>query len=348
MPTPGKSSGFLKRILRKAKSMAKFLKTPVPHLPNYHVLSPLLLPLYGSPKMRALNAKMINAQVHLAKKRKGIKDPILFVTVPTAMEVIRNERIDCLIYNRSDKHSAFGEADGGYIESLEKELMERADLVLYVSQTLMNEERNLCGGKAVLFDHGVDTQHFSRIPTSQLPEEIKNLPRPIIGWFGGLREHLVDFALLEATAKRYSKGTLLLIGDATSSMENLTQLPNVKWLGPRSFEEIPKLGSSFDVAIMPWQQNDWIKNCNPIKLKEYLSLGLPVVTMDFPEIHRYKDMVRIAQSHEGFLEAIQKALDEDRTEQKANLRREAIRKDSWDQRVLDLLGLCDKILQRKK
>ncbi len=348
MPTPGRSSGFLKRILRKAKSMAKFLKTPVPRLPQYHVLSPILLPLYGSPKMRALNARGIRAQVNLAKKKKRIKDPIYFVTVPTAMEVLRNEPMDCLIYNRSDKHSAFGEADGGYIEGLEKELMEKADVVLYVSRALMEEEEKLCGEKAVLFDHGVDTNHFSRIPKAELPEEVKDLPRPIIGWFGGLREHLVDFTLLEAIAKRYAQGTLLLIGDATTSLESITKFPNVKWLGPRSFEEIPKLGSAFDVAIMPWKQNDWIKNCNPIKLKEYLSLGLPVVTMDFPEIHRYENLVRVAQSPEGFLDAIQNALDQDRTKEKASTRREAILKDSWDQRVLDLLDLCGKILKKKK
>ncbi len=348
MPTPGKSSGFLKRILRKAKSMAKFLKTPVPSIPQYHVLSPILLPLYGSPKMRSLNARGIRAQVNLAKKKTKIKDPIYFVTVPTAMEVLRDEPMACLIYNRSDKHSAFGEADGGYIESLEKELMNKADAVLYVSRALMEEEEQLCGDKAILFDHGVDTNHFQRISESDLPEETRNLPRPIIGWFGGLREHLVDFSLLEAIAKRYAHGTLLLIGDATTSLENLTRLPNVKWLGPRSFEEIPRLGSAFDVAIMPWKQNDWIKNCNPIKLKEYLSLGLPVVTMDFPEIHRYESLVRVAQSPKGFLDAIQVALDQDRTQEKADLRREAILMDSWDQRVLDLLDLCGTILHKKK
>ncbi len=347
MPTPGKSSGFLKRILRKAKSMAKFLKTPLPHLPKYHVLSPILLPLYGSPKMRALNARMIRAQVNLAKKKNRIQNPIYFVTVPTAMEVLRDEPMDCLIYNRSDKHSAFGEADGGYIERLEKELMEKADIVLYVSKALMEEESYLCGDKAILFDHGVDTNHFKQVPSSELPKELKDLPRPIIGWFGGLREHLVDFSLLKKIAQRFSQGTLLLIGDATSSLESITELPNVRWLGPRSFEEIPKLGSAFDVAIMPWKKNDWIKNCNPIKLKEYLALGLPVVTMDFPEIHRYENIVRIAQNPEEFLEAIQIALDKDRNEEKAKLRKAAVHNDSWDQRVLDLLNLCGTILEQK-
>ncbi len=347
MPTPGKSSGFLKKILRKAKSMAKFLRTPVPSLPRYHVLSPILLPLYGSARMRALNAKMIRAQVRFAAKKSGIKNPIYFVTVPTAWEVLRHEDTDCLIYNRSDKHSAFGEADGGYIESLEKELMDRADVVLYVSRALMEEEKDLCGDKAVLFDHGVDTKHFTRIPEEHLPPETRDLPRPIIGWFGGLRDHVVDFDLLRATAETFAEGTLLLVGDATTPMDSLTELPNVKWLGPRSFEEIPALGSSFDVAIMPWKQNDWIKNCNPIKLKEYLSLGLPVVTMDFPEVHRYESLVRIAQSPKEFLEGIQKALDEDRGEEKTAQRRKSVQKDSWDQRVLDLAELCEKILEKK-
>lgn len=73
----------------------------------------------------------------------------------------------------------------------------------------------------------------------------------------------------------------MLIGDATLSMDFLTRHPNVHHLDFRPYQEIPELGADFDVSIMPWLHNDWTRNCNPIKLKEYLSLGQEVVTTGF-------------------------------------------------------------------
>ena len=82
------------------------------------------------------------------------------------------------------------------------------------------------------------------------------------------------------------------------------------WLGFRPYEEIPRYGAGFDVAIMPWRDNEWIRNCNPIKLKEYLALGLPVVSTDFPEVHRYASVVRIARSPEEFVQLVATTLDD--------------------------------------
>ncbi len=59
---------------------------------------------------------------------------------------------------------------------------------------------------------------------------------------------------------------------------------------------------------MPWQDNDWIKRSNPIKLKEYLALGLPVVSTEFAELAGYTDRVRAARSHAEFVEAIRTTL----------------------------------------
>ena len=82
----------------------------------------------------------------------------------------------------------------------------------------------------------------------------------------------------------------MLIGDATCSMERYAKYPNVHWLDFRPYEQIPGYGSGFDVALMPWLDNDWIKHANPIKMKEYLALGLAVVSTDFPEVDRYADV----------------------------------------------------------
>ena len=89
----------------------------------------------------------------------------------------------------------------------------------------------------------------------------------------------------------------MLIGHTTCSMDRLVRHPNVHWLGQKPHEEIPRYGSGFDVALMPWLDNEWIRSCNPIKMKEYLALGLPVVSTDFPEVRHYADVIRVAAGH---------------------------------------------------
>ncbi len=82
-------------------------------------------------------------------------------------------------------------------------------------------------------------------------------------------------------------------------------------LGKKPYEKIPHYGKCFDVAIMPWRQNRWIELCNPIKLKEYLALGKPVVSTSFPELQNYLDVTYTAKTPEEFVRCIKKALAEE-------------------------------------
>jgi glycosyltransferase involved in cell wall biosynthesis len=146
--------------------------------------------------------------------------------------------------------------------------------------------------------------------------------------------------LLERLAKSLPEAQLVLIGDATCSMERLTSQPNVHWLGYRPYEEIPRFGAGFDVAIMPWLRNGWIEACNPIKLKEYLALGLPIVSTDFPEVHYYEDLVRIAGDADAFIEHVRQSL-ADQGPSTPEGRRAAVAASSWDRRAADMLAICD-------
>ncbi|WP_217368146.1 glycosyltransferase [Kitasatospora sp. MMS16-BH015] len=346
MPLPGRSSQPLRRIIRKARSMARKVQRPVPGLPGFAVMTPVLLPFYGSARARALNAKLISLQVRWAARSLGMSTDVCVATIPTAADVVGHLRVRTLVYNRSDRHSAFPEADTASVERLERALMRDADHVLYVSSELMAAERELTGERAVFLDHGVDLEHFgatdSREPAE--PAELAAIPHPRIGFFGALDDFVVDFDLLGRVAKEYPDAQLVLIGDTTADLGALTALPNVHHLGFRPYAEIPAYGRGFDVALMPWLDNDWVRHCNPIKLKEYLALGLPVVSTDFPEVRRYAEQISVADTTEGFLAAIGEALaaaagpDADGAAQR---RRAAVAGDSWQDRATDLLTLIE-------
>ena len=338
MPMPGRSTQAFRRIWRKAKSMAKLVRTPIPELPDFHVMTPLMVPLYGSAIARRLNAALVRAQVRLVSRALGMKCPVYMVTIPTAWDVVHPMERRCLIYNRSDLHSSFPEADKTLIEGYESQLLQHSDFVCYVSRALLREEQALTGGRAVFLDHGVDLHHFCAIPPEEHPADIRDLPRPHLGFFGGLDDYIIDFHLLERIAAEFPEASLILIGDATCSMERFAKFPNVHWLGFQPYEKMPGYGSTFDVALMPWLDNDWIRHSNPIKLKEYLALGLPVVTIDFPEAQHYADHLAIARGAEDFISEVRRLLS---SPPNPDSQRAAVLTQTWTHRTALLIDLCE-------
>lgn len=337
LPRPSKSTNPWRRIGRKLRSMAKLLRKPIPELPGFHVLTPILLPFYGDGLLARLNARWIRAQVTFAARLAGLPAcPAIGVTIPTAWPVVEKMHRSALLFNRSDLLSAFPEADGEWVESLERALLANSDRVLYVSHELMRNDAALVGDRAFFLDHGVDLARFS--PDVPVDPEIAAIPAPRVGFFGGLDDYVVDFDLLLRTALEVPEASLVLIGDATCSMKELTTLPNVYWLGYRPYESIPSLGRGFDVALMPWLDNEWIRFANPIKLKEYLALGLPVVSTEYPEVDAYRGQIRVAHDRESFPALVREAL-ADPGDPKA--RHAFVLPYSWQGRAAALLQLVD-------
>jgi hypothetical protein len=89
---------------------------------------------------------------------------------------------------------------------------------------------------------------------------------------------------------------------------------------------------------MPWLDNDWIRCCNPIKLKEYLSLGQEVVTTWFPEVEHYLDFVHVAKSGDEFLARIDEVVQGKR---KGGDRQALLARATWDDRTAELLRYLD-------
>ena len=340
MPLPGRSTHVTRRILRKLRSVAKLVRRPLPDLPQYYVMSPLPLPFYRTRWLRTLGAVLIRAQVRAVCLALGMRAPVIVTTLPTAWDVVRPMRRHSLVFNRSDRHSEFPEADRATIEHLERELLRGADHVLYASRSLLASERELTGHRAHFLDHGVDIEHFRRRETAEFPVDLAEIPEPRVGFFGALDDFLVDFDLLERIAAELPDVSLVLIGDATHSMDRFDKYSNVHWLGFRPYEQIPAYGSGFAVGIMPWLDNTWIAHANPVKLKEYLALGLPVVSTPFAEITYYTDRVRVAATSADFVAAIRSTLT-DGGPGTPQARRGSVLGASWATRSDEIIGLVE-------
>jgi GT2 family glycosyltransferase/glycosyltransferase involved in cell wall biosynthesis len=341
VPMPGKSTQVARRILRKISSLAHFVQRPEAATPNLVVMSPLILPFYGSRVLRALNAVLVRQQVKMACRAMGIRCPHAIVTIPTAWNVVAGMKLSSLIVNRSDKYSTFAESNMAAIAAMEGQLLAQADAALYVSHTLMAEESPLVRrGTQVFLGHGVDYDRFASVAGDDVPPDIAGIPAPRVGFFGGIDDYVIDFELLQRLARELPEANIVLIGAATCDMSSLTKYDNVYWLGAREYSDIPSYGAAFDVAIMPWLQNEWIQNCNPIKTKEYLALGLPVVSSFYPESTYVADVIAVASNHDEFLSMVRTALAGNGVST-PQLRRARVEDDSWQRRSAVIVDLAD-------
>ncbi len=335
-PTPGKSDIVLRRYARKLSSTLKGLKRDQSGM---WVYSPLFIPRY-SRRFAAINGFLVAKQVALLTRRLGMREPSVFVTIPTAAPAVARGRWIRTVFNRSDDFSQFPEADAAFVRELEARMFGLADSTIYVNQALFERERDTTSDPRFI-GHGVDVAHFDRerrVPGA-CPAEIRDLPRPFVGFYGGLRDYTVDLDLMIKTARAVPTGTLLVIGPMAMDISPLLAEPNVAYLGPIPYERLPQYASQFDVGIMPWHDNEWIRACNPIKFKEYLALGFPIVTTDFEQLGEFRSLVFASRSHDEFIGNIRKALAES-DESLVLRRKESIAGDSWDKiadNVADLL-----------
>lgn len=306
-PRPGKTDLVVTRYVRKLKSTMRALRTDPS---GVKVLSPLFIPAYSDAAIKR-NGALINAEVKLALRTMGVKNPAAFITVPTAVDAVLGRDYTRVVFNRSDVFSAFPDVDGEVIGRAERRLLAEADEVMFVNHGLMDDEADQTTSHTFL-GHGVDVEHFSSArpldgPPHTPPPELADLPRPLIGFYGALDDYTVDLDLFVRTARRMPDASVVVIGPKQMDIGALDAARNIHYLGPIPYPDLPRYAAEFDVGLMPWLQTEWIERCNPIKLKEYLALGFPVVSTPFPELAPYADVVR-AVSPDGFADAVAETL----------------------------------------
>lgn len=329
----GEGAMFLTRLVRKAKSIVRGV---VRVDENFFVYSPVTLPVHHVPVARRLNQAGLYFQVRFASTRVRLKKPIVWVACPAACDAARKIPRQALVYQRTDRYEEFPGVDTGKIREMDLVLKRAADVTFFVNTALFEEERSQCRF-AYLLDHGVDYDHFAHVDqTEDVPKEMKGLKSPIVGFFGGIDDHTFDVALAAEVAGKCPEMTFVFVGGVSADVTALEALANVHFIGKRPYQQIPRYGRCFDVAIMPWRQNRWIEACNPVKLKEYLALGKPVVSTPFRELENYQGLVYVGRGSQEFAAALGRALAEDGP-QRRRLRRARVWGHSWDAKAREAI-----------
>ena len=321
---PTASASDLQRIVKKLGDVAKGITEPVP---NLHVLGPLAIPSFG-PAARALNRVIFRQQILHAMRKLRFRIPISWSFLPASAPVSGTLGEELVVYHAVDEFSLFT-GTPAEIKQMEEELARRAE-VLIVSADKLATSKRAWNENLHVVRHGVDHGHFAKAldPRTVVPAELAALPEPVIGFFG-LVADWVDLELIRAVADAFPEGSVAILGKVTTPLDALQGAHNVHLFGRRPYEELPAWCKGFDVALMPFVENELAANSNPLKVREYLAAGLPVVSTPVPEVERL-GLCRIASGPDAFVGAVREAL---REPGPSKARSAAIAHESWEAKV---------------
>jgi glycosyltransferase involved in cell wall biosynthesis len=329
--TPSASGSDLSYMAKKLLEIFKGVKKK---RKNLYVLTPLVIPLPSSELVKKINRKLLIFQIKAVLK-KIKKGPLqLWSFTPDISYVLGSFNEEKVLYYCVDDHAAFSGYDKDQVLRDEKELCEKSDLVLTTSTALQKAKKSW-NKNTVLVPHGVDFQHFNKAVTQDLPcpEEIKKIPSPKFGFFGLIRDW-VDLDLVASAAEKRPDWNFIFIGDADSNvnLSKYKKFKNIYFLGRKKYDELPFYCKYFDAGLIPFKVNELTFAVNPIKLREYLSAGLPVISTPMPEVKLYESLVYIVKNTEEFIGACKEIL-QNKDAKVLEKRCNAMSHETWTQKL---------------
>jgi len=315
-----KLRGFLPRV-EPATAARPWLPQP----DSVVRIVPPIIPAYGLPAVRRLNDLALKSRVLEAMSQLGFEDPVVVTTIPTVAGVVGELGERCSIYWRVDDFSLWPGYDRDAIVEREGVLLQRVDALLASGKVLLSDGPDV---RRVL-PHGVDVAHFSA-PAASNPLQ---LDRPVLLVAGRLDER-IDVELLVGLATRKPEAQVVLLGDALAVPDTLRELPNVSCHPYVRYDELPAWLRAADVLLLPYRSSPWTDSLAPLKVREYLATGRPVVSTPLrgiTEDDELDGLVSVAGTLDATVEAVDAALGEDPTAGQARIA--ALGAMSWEARA---------------
>jgi glycosyltransferase involved in cell wall biosynthesis len=295
------------------------------------VLNPTTIPAPSSRLGRFLATKLLQNQLLPAMEKAKLHKPILWLSLPTASDLVGKLGEHATVYYCGDDFSALAGVDHLTVSAREQELQEKADLIITASDRLAERFPAL---KTRLLTHGVDYHLFSTLSPRAI--DLPANGKPVAGFYGSISEWL-DLDLLVAVIKRMPHWNFILIGQAVVDTSALKSLKNVYLMGPRPHHELPGYSQHWNASLLPFKNNAQIQACNPLKLSEYLAAGKPVVSTPFPALRPYRKLISIADSENSMIEALENCRLSGKNNAFSGRLRDSVSGSSWQAKA-DLVG----------
>jgi hypothetical protein len=191
------------------------------------------------------------------------------------------------------------------LANAEAELIAQADAVVCSSHVLADTLPENVRSKTTVIPNGADVPALIR-PTAE-PECIRQIARPRAVYVGTI-DAWFDIDWIRVAASALPQVQFVLVGPVYVDLRQLEKFSNVHVIGPIDWPLAVGVLQHAEVGIVPFKDTRLVQAVSPIKVYEYLSVGLPVVSRSWEELRRIRLPIKLASNSEEFVAGICEAI----------------------------------------
>jgi glycosyltransferase involved in cell wall biosynthesis len=326
-----------KRVFEKIGKRSSSVQRPkrkvsVPD--NMKVIEPKVLPLPGSQIAAVINRKIGARKINDQIKAANLNNPAIWVSVPTAVDLLPALPQAPVAYYCGDDFGGLDGVDHEPVLKCETTLAQIAQKIFTVSPELA---KKFDKSKVVDLPHGADIEMFAKPAERAVDLPLGN---KVAGFYGSISAWL-DQDLMRQVAISKPDWTFVFIGDIRCDVTKLSHLRNVRLLGARPHDQLPRYAQHWTVSMLPFVDNAQIRACNPLKLREYMATGTPIISTPFPALEPYSPWINIESSATGFQSALEFARIESANPERRASRANAVAGETWEARAQQAAAVID-------
>ncbi len=234
------------------------------------------------------------------------------------------------------------------LESQEYCFKNSSILILASANSLYEHAVKIRGSTVNIFlvPNAANKDNFQHNRAIKIPKKLKQSTknkRKIIGYFGAIANWF-DYELVLKLSQFFPECDICLIGLFNNQLFNqygLNKQGNIITEPPIKHEALFDYARWFDISIIPFIDNEVIAGCSPVKLFEYMNIGVPIVTTDIPECRQYKSVL-IANTHEEFISLVTKAFNIAKDDKYFQIMKQEAEENTWETRANVIIDAINK------
>ncbi|GLB51321.1 hypothetical protein NBRC110019_03600 [Neptunitalea chrysea] len=229
---------------------------------------------------------------------------------------------------------------GPRIYGIDEQFSRGVDGIITTSDFL-NEDKKKFNANSFVVKNGVNFETFVKSAKTN----VHNRDKKIVGYIGSL-DHRFDIDTIENVIEQLPEYEFHFTGNLRNDniKERLNRFDNVTFFGAISPNEVPELLSSYDVGIIPYLVNDINRNIYPLKINEYMAVGVPIVMTPFANLADFKNIVSVTGTAEDFKNALITEVKND-SSTKISERIAFAKANSWDSKANEFDIIIQNLLE---
>lgn len=290
------------------------------------VLDPKMWPSFRSSFGRRVNRALLLRSLRPIVTALS-QAPVAVTTLPLAADLVGALPAKRWIYYCVDDFAVWPGYDGASMGRMERELVSKVDDAIAVSEHLVEHLSGL-GRSAHLLTHGVDLDAWTAPTSDDFPAEFDGLAPPFVV-FWGVIDRRMNVETMKCLSESWRGGTMVLFGPCEDPDPALLALPHVRVRPPVSFARLGTIAGAAAVLVMPYADTAATRAMQPLKLKEYLATGKPVVVSDLPATRPWADACDVCVSPQEFARRVMQRIVDGTTDSQRTARLRLVA-ESWD------------------